>query len=135
MRATVAGLGLILASAAAGELAAQDQRTTLDSVYTAEQAAEGKAVYQRVCSSCHTLDWYQGEALRAWDGASVYGLFEIILVGMPQDNPGSLPRKSYVDVLAYILELNGLPAGETPLPSGRSSLNAILFKFDEMENR
>ncbi len=131
----MAGFGWLVMSGLASPLAGQDQRTTLDGVFTAEQAAEGKMVYQRVCSSCHTLDWYQGQPLRSWDGAAVYALFEIILVGMPEDNPGSLPRKSYVDVLAYILELNGLPAGETPLPSGRSSLNAILFKFEERENR
>lgn len=114
-----------------GPLNAQEERTTLDGVFTAEQAESGRAVYQKVCSACHTLDWYQGDALRSWNGGLVFDLFDIISAGMPQDNPGSLPRKDYVDVLAYILNLNGLPAGETPLPSGRSGLRAILFKFEE----
>ena len=116
-----------------GRLVAQEL-TTLDGVYTAEQAEAGKATYVRVCSACHTLDWYRGDIVRAWEGGSVYGLFEIISTTMPQDNPGSLQRRDYVDVLAYILELNGLPAGSDPLPTGRSRLSAIKFQFDT-ENR
>jgi hypothetical protein len=34
---------------------------------------------------------------------------------MPQDNPGSLKRKEYVDVVAYLFRLNGLPAGDAEM--------------------
>lgn len=113
---------------------AQESVSTLDGVYTAEQAAAGKTTYQRACAGCHTLDWYTGDVVRAWEGGTVYGLFEVISTTMPQDNPSSLRRSEYVDVLAYILEVNGMPPGDTPLPSGRSRLNAIVFQF-EKENR
>jgi mono/diheme cytochrome c family protein len=108
-------------------------RTTLDGVYSTEQAARGKETYIRVCSSCHVLDWYKGDVVRAWEGATLYGLFEVISTTMPEDNPGSLNRRAYVEMLAYILELNGLPAGEEPLSSRRSQLNSIRFQFEKEE--
>jgi mono/diheme cytochrome c family protein len=103
--------------------------TTLDGVYTAEQAARGRLVYQRSCVGCHALDWYQGEVVRAWEGAPVFGLYEIIRTRMPEDNPGSLSRRQYADVLAYILELNGMPVGEQELSTGASRLRQILFQW------
>jgi len=34
---------------------------------------------------------------------------------MPQRNPGTLPVNAYVDIAAYLLEVNGLPAGSEEL--------------------
>ncbi len=121
--------GLLFAAAPAA--AQSEHATTLDGVYTAEQAEAGRATYQKVCSGCHTLDWYTGDVVRAWEGGSLFALYEVISTTMPQDNPGSLKRRDYADLLAYILELNGLPAGETPLSTRRSRLNAIRFQFKE----
>ncbi|MDT8369466.1 MAG: cytochrome c [Longimicrobiales bacterium] len=131
----LAALTVIAALALApGTTNAQDSTvTTLDSIYTAAQAERGREVYIRVCSQCHTLDWYQGEIIRAWEGGPLYNLFEVISTRMPEDNPGSLSRREYVAVLAYILSINGLPAGSTPLSTGRSRLAAILFKFAQQE--
>lgn len=111
--------------------AQEETRTTLDGVFTAEQAARGKAVYQESCVQCHALDWYKGDVVRAWEGAPLYNLFDVISTRMPEDNPGSLDRREYVDMLAYILELNGMPPGEQPLSTGSSRLRAILFKWKE----
>ena len=108
-----------------------EARTTLDGVYTAEQAARGKRTYVRVCSQCHVLDWYRGDVVRVWEGAPLYGLFEVISTTMPQDNPGSLDRRDYVDMLAYILELNGMPAGDQELSTGASRLRQILFRWSD----
>ena len=134
---SIAGWALVLltlglAQPAAGQSDPEpSDRTTLDGVYTAEQAASGKQTYIRVCSSCHVLDWYKGDVVRAWEGATLYGLFERISTTMPEDNPGSLNRRAYVEMLAYILELNGLPAGEEPLSTRRSQLNNIRFQFEK----
>lgn len=134
-RAARALLGAGVFVLAGAPLAAQDtDATTLDGVYTTEQAEAGRALYQKACSECHTLDWYTGDVLRAWEGGTLYGLFEVISSTMPENNPGSLRNREYADVIAYILSLNGLPAGETPLSSRRSRLRGILFQF-EKENR
>lgn len=131
--ATWACLGLVSAPAPA---VGQDDsgpavRSTLDGVYTPEQAERGRTTYVRVCAACHALDWYQGDQIAAWTGAPVYNLFEVIRTSMPKDNPGSLKRREYVDMLAYILALNGMPPGSEELPVGSSRLRRILFQMKE----
>jgi mono/diheme cytochrome c family protein len=130
--ALVLAAALLAASARpATAQAAQEEppRTTLDGVYTGEQAARGRQLYQRTCSRCHALDWYTGDVVRAWEGAPLFALFDVISTKMPEDNPGSLRRTEYVDMLAYILELNGMPAGDRELSTGASRLRAILFRW------
>jgi mono/diheme cytochrome c family protein len=127
----MAAVGALAAGSAAAPLAGQEggAATTLDGVYTSEQAERGKGTYQQACSQCHALDWYTGEVVKAWEDAPLYGLFEVISTKMPEDNPGSLSRREYVDLLAYILELNGMPAGDQSLSTGASRLRQILFKW------
>jgi len=125
----VAMIGLLTAPAAPVAAQQGDTLSTLDGVYTAEQAERGKATYMRVCSECHALDYYQGTTLRAWEGAPLFDLFDVIITRMPENNPGSLRRRDYVDMMAYILELNGMPPGEQPLPSRASALRQIFFRW------
>jgi mono/diheme cytochrome c family protein len=127
----LAAAALLAASARPATAQAEPSRTTLDGVYTAEQAARGRQLYQRSCSRCHALDWYTGDVVRAWEGAPLFALFDVISTKMPEDNPGSLRRTEYVDMLAYILELNGMPAGDRELSTGASRLRAILFRWRE----
>lgn len=124
---------LILAPATAAAQGGEDDgvRSTLDGVYTSEQAERGRSTYVQVCSACHALDWYQGDQIAAWTGAPVYNLFEVIRTSMPKDNPGSLKRRDYVDMMAYILSLNGMPAGSEELPVASSRLRRILFQTKE----
>lgn len=116
-------------AAAPACLAGQAPLTTQDGIYSQEQADRGKQVYVRVCSQCHPLDWYQGDIMRAWEGAPIYNFYQLVSTSMPQSNPGSLPRRDYVDMLAYILELNGMPPGEESLSSRSSVLQNILFRW------
>ncbi len=44
---------------------------------------------------------------------------------MPEDDPGSLSAQEYADVLAYILQLNDLPAGGVELPADPVLLEAV----------
>jgi hypothetical protein len=44
---------------------------------------------------------------------------------MPLDNPGRLNRGQYADLVAYLLQLSGMPAGDRPLPSNDVALKAI----------
>lgn len=128
-------LGLVGALVAPLSVSAQQgedggaQPTTQDGVYTAEQAARGKQVYQGVCVECHTLDFYKGATLRSWEGTPVFGLYDLIRNRMPESNPGSLKSREYVDIIAYILELNGMPPGEDALRPRASMLKNILIKW------
>lgn len=125
---------LALALLTPGALSAQtasDQRTTLDGVFSEEQAERGRQAYMRACVQCHVLSWYTGEVLRAWEGRSLFDLFTVISTTMPENNPGSLKRRDYVDVIAYILSLNGMPAGDEDISTGTSRLRQILFQWSD----
>ncbi len=121
-------LALCLALAHPVLAQSEDGRTTLDGVYTAEQAERGAQVTEDVCRECHDDEEFVGAFIRSWAGASVAALFDDIYSLMPEDQPGSLPRQQYADIIAYILQLNGLPPGEVELGAARESLAQVLIE-------
>lgn len=106
-------------------------RSTRDGVYTAEQAARGRAVYEQVCSECHAVGWYRGEVVEWWDGQPAWNLYDFLRNTMPDDHPSGLLTRQYVDMLAYILELNGLPTGDEELPYRPSLLSRIVIEWPQ----
>jgi hypothetical protein len=59
-----------------------------------------------------------GEAFNAvWAGRSVRALFDSAKT-MPPANPGSLSDDMYASIVAYVLQVNGYAAGDTPLTTG-----------------
>jgi mono/diheme cytochrome c family protein len=130
LRGCTAAFGLLAATSVPGVLAEEPApRTTLDRIYTAEQAERGKEVYKKACSQCHALDFYRGDTMKPWEGATLSGLYDAVSTRMPQNNPGSLKRREYVDVLAYLLSLNGMPAGDQELSTRAADLKAIHIKW------
>lgn len=123
----LAAAALAVAPGALGAQTSEEPRTSLDGVYTAGQAETGRLVYQRACSGCHSLDAYTGDKVAGWEGAPLQTLWALLSTTMPQDNPGSLSRSEYAAVLAYILELNGMPPGSEALSTRTSVLRNILF--------
>lgn len=96
------------------------------SYYTPEQADRGESTYQSTCSFCHATSQFSGTTfMRSWGGAPVDQLYQLIASTMPYDSPGSMSRQQYTDVVAYILSLNDLPAGDTELPSDTEALSQI----------
>ena len=53
-----------------------------------------------------------------WEQQSVNDLMERVHTTMPLDNPGALNAPSATDVVAYLLQQNGMPAGNKPLVPG-----------------
>ncbi|QNI30676.1 cytochrome c [Alloacidobacterium dinghuense] len=108
--------------------------TTRDGVYTAEQAQQGKAIYQSQCGMCHG-DALEGqgensplagsEFLNRWTDQTVADLFMKTIVMMPAMDPGTVPPKEVAQVLAYILSASKFPTGSKELPSDPQSLEAI----------
>lgn len=103
-------------------------------VYTAEQAQQGKAIYQDQCSMCHG-DALEGsrrnsplagtEFLNKWTGQSVADLFMKTIVMMPAMDPGTITPKDTAAVIAYILSENKFPAGRAELPTDPRILEMI----------
>jgi alcohol dehydrogenase (cytochrome c) len=124
-------LGVVALAVAARGTAAQTadssgQTSVLAGAYTATQARTGEAVFRRICAQCHATTQFQEPAfMRAWAGRTARDLFELIRTQMPQDNPGQLKREEYAAVLAYILELNGFPPGDTALSTDDAALRRV----------
>lgn len=105
--------------------APQAEHTTVwDGVFTADQAARGKAVYESHCSRCHGPDLSGSQEARSLAGArfmqdwredTVDTLFTRIRSLMPFDDPATLSDAAYLDSVAYILEVNGFPGGSREL--------------------
>jgi hypothetical protein len=47
---------------------------------------------------------------------------------MPEDNPDSLGDQEYVDIIAYMLTVGGMPNGDTELSPDSQSLAQILIQ-------
>ena len=101
-------------------------RSSKDRVYSAAQAADGRDIYDGRCKSCHTAVSHTGPPFRAnWDKRPLSDLWDYIVEKMPKDAPGTLDPDEYAKVLAYILRMNGMPAGTEDLPADKKSLKAI----------
>jgi hypothetical protein len=75
---------------------------------------------------CHDRRYFE-PVLRSWDGRTLGMLFETMSSTMPQTNPGMLPRSTYVDILAYILDENDYPDGESELDYRGGELDGIVI--------
>lgn len=98
-------------------------KTVWDGVYTTAQAERGKFSFQYSCSECHLNDLTgrSGPPLKGdpfterWRGDTVDRLFNKIRTTMPADSSSRLRDATYVDILAYLLQANGFPAGSEEL--------------------
>src|SRR5882724_6726254 len=113
---------LILALVAADD----GGRTTWDGVFTEEQAARGRPLYNRECASCHSEAMTGGEMapplaggefLSNWNGLTVGELLDRMRNTMPLNKPKSLSRQSNADILDYMFSVNRFPAGKSELPT------------------
>jgi mono/diheme cytochrome c family protein len=118
------------AAASARQSVADSTRSTRSGVYTADQAVRGKQLYAMHCVSCHTAVTHTGPEFAAkWEGRPFRDLFSYVRESMPKSEPGSLSSREYAAVLAYMLEMNGLPAGPLELPADPDALTSIRINF------
>jgi len=110
-RAPTLALGLIATLSVA--VGAAD-RTLEDAVYSKAQARAGKKVYEQHCIACHKRSYFR-EVLRAREGENLASLFEVMVALMPQNAPGSLSDREYVDILAYIVSQSRYEEGKQRL--------------------
>jgi cytochrome c len=104
--------------------ASAEPRTVNDGVYTREQAKVGEQLYAAQCIACHDKKYFR-PVFKTWDGRTLGLLFTVMSTSMPESNPGALPRKEYVDILAYILKLNRYKDGESELDYQNGALDEI----------
>jgi alcohol dehydrogenase (cytochrome c) len=93
--------------------------------YTQEQADVGKGEYTLHCGSCHgetlagmvVVPAMAGEVFAfRWGGKPASHLMQHMR-RMPPVQPGSLSDESYANIFGYVMQYNGVIAGEDSLPS------------------
>jgi len=111
-------------------------RTIWDGVFTQAQADRGRDQYRKSCASCHKADLLGESAApplagpefsQRWVGSNVDDLLTTIRRSMPQDAPDSLGTPAYVDLVSYLLSVNGSPAGANDMPLESAGLKQIQF--------
>jgi S-disulfanyl-L-cysteine oxidoreductase SoxD len=118
-----------------------EESNTVTIVYSEDQAHKGHDLYNAHCASCHGTA-LEGQGSLPLSGAtfrvrwaddhhSVDDLFYIIRTLMPYGQPAILSKQEYIDIIAYILMVNGYPAGAQPLPSDPRILKQITIKAQQ----
>ena len=113
-----------------------------DGVFTEAQLTRGQGVYTGACAICHgrrlngapddpdmrsTPPLARARFVRVWEGRSLATLFEYTRATMPEDNPNSLTAQENVDVIAYMLSVGGMPAGDDELQPDPRSLARVVI--------
>lgn len=122
------GVRIAPTSRAAGGRSAQaaQKMTTNDGVYTRAQADGAKAQFDKICADCHPFT--EAAKKRAkdvplgdepfftnWEGRSLEELMTTIALTMPNDGSAVVSDEEAANLVAYVLQRNGFPAGEKPL--------------------
>ena len=101
--------------------------------YTDEQAAQGETQYEEQCAECHgyNLEGFgfvpslSGNFFsRRWGDKAVTEL-ATSLQRMPPTQPGGLGEQTYSQILAFLLQRNGVEAGTTSLPVALADLEGL----------
>jgi mono/diheme cytochrome c family protein len=117
-------------------VAALQDKTVWDGIYTEAQAKRGDELYKQRCVSCHGADLGGSELAPSlagtefaanWNDLPLSELSERIRVTMPQDQPGVLTRAQSTDLLAYMLSKGGFPTGSDELSAEPGALNSVKF--------
>ena len=129
--AATVGFTLAVVSTAAQ----QKPKTINDGVFTVDQALRGKSGYDGVCARCHgvplTGSQGNGPALKGavflghWDKDTLGSLYTKIRDTMPLGAPGTLTDDVKLQILAYVLQQNGFPAGTNALPATAAAHDEI----------
>jgi len=118
-------ISLVFVSALAGQ-SQGSEKTVLDGVYSNPQAERGHGFYTTYCGACHgsSLEGVSAPPLTGtrfierWREGALDPLYEFIRQRMPFGRPANakpIPDSEYLDILTYILKVNGYRAGESEL--------------------
>jgi mono/diheme cytochrome c family protein len=108
---------------------------TVPVTFTAAQADRGHRAYTSNCVDCHGPQLNDGEFGGAplvgsyfrdhWGGLTADALYGYVSSAMPPDRPGGLSPETYADIVAFLLERNGVAPGSQELPSDLDKLGTM----------
>jgi len=97
-----------------------------EGAYSLEQAQRGRETFTEVCRECHASSEFRGKDFEfTWRRRTAWELYRELRRTMPEDFPGALAPQTYVDVIAYVLEINDYPPGGEELLPNEASLRRV----------
>lgn len=109
--------------------AAEEEAVTAatgDATFTDEQADRGRDIFRAQCTECHYSSEFSDSQFKfKWSRRSAGNLYELIQSSMPETAPGSLTPEETVDLVSYILSMNGFEPGASELAPDRVVLDGI----------
>ena len=105
--------------------------------FTADQAASGKAMFEKNCQQCHRADLTGGgpfppitgeRFMSRWGDQTARDLFNFISSRMPFDSPGRLTKGDYVNIVAYWLSFHNHAPGSERLTDNADQLGGIALQ-------
>lgn len=122
----------VLGYAATGTQGSAPLTAATGGLYSKAQADAAKARFDKICADCHAFDPAAkkrptdlplgGEPfLKRWNGRTIDELVTLIVMTMPNDGSAVVNDSEALDLVAYILQQNGFPAGRAPLTRERAS--------------
>lgn len=119
-------MGLPPVNDSATQMNSIQMKSVKDGVYTMGQAEQGYRIYRKACLKCHHPRQFAGPAyMDSWAGARIHDFLEVIRKTMPTESPGSLKREDYVAIVAFLLSVNSVPAGDTEMSSDPDQLKLV----------
>ncbi len=132
VRAVVVVGIVALAAGVVADGAPQAPSATRTAFYSAAQAEQGKAIFDTSCASCHgdslaggSAPPLTGPAFQAsWGGPRVTldDLFFVLRTTMPPRASDTLTPAQHAAAFAYILQVNGYPAGSSAVSENTTAL-------------
>lgn len=105
--------------------------------FAPDQSDRGKSRYDKDCRECHGKDlkggMNGGAPIRGlafeekyFEGLPASVMFSFLSSAMPPESPGRYSETIYADLMAYILDMNGVKEG-APLPSDFDALDNLIM--------
>jgi cytochrome c len=125
-----------------------DTKSIWDGVYTEDQAKRGRVTYVERCGYCHRDDLTGNGGdepgasppplkgmpfLNHWRSSTLADLFALVFSTMPKDRP-KLDAQAYIDIVSFILQVNGAKAGDSELTAESDKLKDIVISEKDMAN-
>ena len=126
---------------------AQPSLSVWSLVFSKTQADRGEQAYRSACGYCHKDDLSGGftddgvgravalagpqafgsSFVERWRDQTLADMVYVIASTMPKQAPTSLNLDTYVDIVTFLLERNGVPAGDDELPADVPTLRDIVI--------